>query len=230
MRRTVAALMCLLLCVLAGASPKRAPRLPKITDMEPLRFEVVDGDTLFFDAIDPTWCFPKGVRPKGDDWRREYKLVYNFNKVYPYALVGRKMMAQVDSTIAADVTRRSQRTRYVNEVERELFRIFEKDLLNMTVKQGLVLMRLVDRECGMCAYDIIKTYENGVAAGFWQFVAVLFSQNLKTRYDPEGKDRKIEELVRIWDSGKWDWFYYNIFLEFPEKVEIKTDRLSSTVR
>ena len=62
------------------------------------------------------------------DWRRYYRLVYNFNKVYPYALVGRDMMRQVDSTIAADVTKRSQRTRYINDVERELFRLFEKDI------------------------------------------------------------------------------------------------------
>ena len=162
----------------------------------PMYFELDEkGDTVFMETLDPVWIFPKGKRMRDGDWRKYYKLVYNFNKVYPYALVGRKMMAQVDSTIAADATKRSERTRYINDVEKELFRLFEQDIRHMTVTQGLVLMRLIDRECGMSAFTIIKTYENGLAANFWQLVAKLFSQNLKTRYDPtKGEDAKIEKL------------------------------------
>ena len=198
----------------------------------PMYFELDErGDTVFMETLDPVWIFPKGRRMRDGDWRRYYKLVYNFNKVYPYALVGRKMMAQVDSTIAADVSKRSQRTRYINDVEKELFRLFEQDIRHMTISQGLVLMRLVDRECGMSAYSIIKTYESGFAANFWQLVARLFSQNLKTRYDPaKGEDAKIEELCKIWDSGQWDAFYYSIFMERPAKVVIQRETLETEVR
>lgn len=198
----------------------------------PMYFELdAQGDTVFMETLDPVWIFPRGRRMRDGDWRRYYKLVYNFNKVYPYALVGRKMMAQVDSTIAADVSRRSERTRYINDVERELFRIFEKDIRNMTITQGLVLMRLVDRECGMSAFSIIKTYESGFAANFWQLVARLFSQNLKTRYDPsKGEDAKIEELCKIWDSGQWDAFYFSIFMEQPRHVVIQRETLESEVQ
>jgi len=198
----------------------------------PMYFELDEhGDTVFMETLDPVWIFPKGRRMKDNDWRNYYKLVYNFNKVYPYALVGRKMMAQVDSTIAADVSKRSERNRYVNDVEKELLRIFEKDIRQMTITQGLVLMRLVDRECGMSAYEIIKTYENGLTASFWQLVARLFSQNLKTRYDPsKGEDAKIEELCKLWDSGQWNAFYYSIFMEYPTRVVIQHDRLESEVQ
>lgn len=198
----------------------------------PMYFELDEhGDTVFMETLDPVWIFPKGRRMKDNDWRKYYKLVYNFNKVYPYALVGRKMIAQVDSTIAADATKRSERNQYINDVEKELFRLFEKDIRHMTVSQGLVLMRLVDRECGMSAFTIIKTYENGLAANFWQLVAKLFSQNLKTRYDPtKGEDAKIEELCKIWDSGQWDAFYYSIFMERPAKVVIQRETLETEVR
>ena len=92
-------------------------------------------------------------------------------------------------------------------------------------------MRLVDRECGMPPYDIIKTYINGFAAGFWQAVARLFGSDLKKRYDPsQGQDAKIEKLVGIWDSGDWDSFYYSIFWERPPKVIIKAEILESSVR
>ena len=198
----------------------------------PMYFEVdAQGDTVFMETLDPVWIFPKGRRMRDGDWRRYYKLVYNFNKVYPYALVGRKMMAQVDSTIAADVSKRSERNRYINDVEKELFRLFEKDIRNMTINQGLVLMRLVDRECGMSAFSIIKTYENGLAANFWQLVARIFSQNLKTRYDPtKGEDAKIEELCKIWDSGQWDSFYFSIFMERPAHTVIQRETLDSEVQ
>ena len=197
----------------------------------PMLFQVDEkGDTVYIDQLDPVWVFPRGRGMKKGDWRQYYKQVYYFNRVYPYALVGRKMMAQVDSTIAADVTKRSQRTKYVNDVEKELFRIFEKDIRNMTINEGVVLLRLVDRECGMSGYEIIKNYESGFAAGFWQLVAKLFSQDLKSKYDPNGRDAKLEEMVQIWDSGQWDAFYYSIFMERPGKTVIPAERLNSTIR
>lgn len=228
-KRFAILLLCLLAsCLQAGICDAQTTR--KITGT-PMYYEVMpQGDTMFFDTLDPIWVFPRGRGMKKGDWRKEYKLVYNFNKVYPYALVGRKMMAQVDSTMAADVSKRSQRTRYINDVEKELLRLFEKDIRNMTISQGLVLMRLVDRECGMTAYNIVKTYESGFAANFWQLVAKIFSQDLKTKYDPKGKDSKIEELVQIWDSGQWDQFYFSVFWEPPRKTVIKTDELSSEVK
>jgi len=221
----VAAFLTILLCLPCEGQTKRRVR------GTPMRYEVINGDTVFVDVLDPIWVFPKGRKMKSGDWRREYRLVYNFNKVYPYALVGRRMMAQVDSTIVADVTKRSQRNQYITDVEKELFRIFEKDLRNMTVTQGGILMRLVDRECGMPPYDIIKTYINGFAAGFWQAVARLFGSDLKKRYDPsQGQDAKIERLIEIWDSGAWDSFYYSIFWERPPKVILKAETLDSEVR
>jgi len=178
------------------------------------------GDTVYVDYLKAAKIYDKLPRQKGRDWRKYYKLVYNFNKSYPFALAGRKMMAQVDSTIAADELKRAKKDSYVKDVERELFRKYEGQLRKMTVSQGALIMRLVDRECGMCPYTIIKDYLNGCAAGFWQAVAKCFGSDLKRRYDPEGEDAAIEELVRIWDEGDWEAFYYSIFWEMPEKVVI----------
>ncbi len=156
-------------------------------------YEVHDGDTTFFDTIDPIWVFPRGRGfKKSGDWRREYRLVYNFNKIYPYALVGRKLMAQVDSTIAADATKRSQRTQYINQVEKELLSLFTADIKNMTTSQGLLLMRLVDRECGMSAYTIIKEYESGFAANFWQI-----GRTSRPATTPRARTPRLRNLCRF---------------------------------
>ena len=217
-----------------GAAPQRQQALGEVKVSGYPMFYRVDekGDTVYMDSLDPVWIFPKGKKMGKGDWRRYYRLVHQFNKVYPYALAGRKMMAQVDSTLQADASKRSERNRYIKDVEKELFRLFEADIRGMTVREGLVLMRLVDRECGMNAFEIIKTYENGFAANFWQLVAKLFSQDLKTRYDPASneEDARIEELCKIWDAGQWDGFYYSIFYEYPKKTVIKSERLQSEVR
>lgn len=210
---------------------RRAVRAVSPDSLFLMKWEVNEnGDTIFTEELRPARVFARQPRQKGREWRKYYKLVFNFNKVYPYALVGRNMMAQVDSTLAAEPLKRSERSQYIKSVEKELFRLFEKDIRKMTISQGMVLLRLVDRECGMPPYDIIKTYEGSFAAGFWQFVAKLFDADLKKRYDPEDKDRQIEELVGIWDSGDWDAFYWSIFWENPPRTVISAQRLSSQVK
>ncbi len=217
--------------ILASALSAEAQSVRRVTGT-PMYYRVDEaGDTTFLDTLDPVWCFPRGRKIQSKDWRNYYKLVFNFNKVYPYALVGRKMMAQVDSTIAADVSKRSQRRQYIHDVERELLRLFENDIRRMTITQGFVLMRLVDKECGMSPFEIIDTYEGSFAANFWQLVARLFSHNLKTRFNPKNseEDARIEELCKIWDSGQWNNFYFSIFMEYPTRTVIATETLKSEV-
>ena len=226
MKKSALILLAVLLCL--EAFPQRAKK--QVSGYPMYFFVEENGDTTFVDELDPAWVFPRGTRLRKGDWRKHYKLVYNFNKVYPYALAGKKMMAQVDSVIAADVTRRSQRNAYTHDVMMELFEIFGGDIRKMTVSQGVVLMRLVDRECGIPPYDILKEYRSSFSAGFWQFIAKLFGQNLKKRYDPEGEDARLEVLVKIWNRGHWDSFYYAILFEYPARTVIKRERLKSTVQ
>ena len=65
------------------ASGKDRPSKPRTPKGTPMFYEVFDGDTVYMDVIDPVWVFPKGRKAGKDDWRKQYKLVYNFNKVYP---------------------------------------------------------------------------------------------------------------------------------------------------
>ncbi|MDE7126342.1 MAG: DUF4294 domain-containing protein, partial [Bacteroidales bacterium] len=143
--------------------------------------------------------------------------------VYPYALVARKLVERADSTIAADGLRRGKRDKYINDVQKELFSVFEKPLRNLTVTQGALLMKLIDRECGKSSYLLIKDYKNGMAAGFWQGIAKMFGTNLKAPYDPDGEDKATEELVKLWDDGEFEGLYYSLFWEYPKLPEIPAE-------
>jgi hypothetical protein len=74
-----------------------------------------------------------------------------------------------------------------------------------------MMIRLVDREVGMPPYDIIKKYLGKVNAAFWQGVAKLFKGNIKQRYEPEGEDADLEQLVKAWNYGEFDELYEFLF-------------------
>lgn len=197
---------------------RRRPPVPPSTPQY-LQYEIINGDTVYMDILRPSMISQFGKR-KGKEWRQYYRLVWNFSKTYPYALVARKLIQQTDSTFAADDLSRRKRDKYVNKVQDELFQAFEEPMRNMTVSQGQLLMKLIDREVGKSSYYIIKDYKNGIAAGFWQGIARMFGSNLKKHYDPNGEDKAVEELVRKWDSGEFPALYFSIFGEYPKNVEI----------
>ena len=182
---------------------------------------IVEGnDTIYIDEIRAAKVYSKLPRQKGKDWRKYYRLVHNFSKAYPYALVARKLVIEADSTIAADRLKGAKREKYINKVQKELFDVFEGQMRNLTVSQGALIMKLVDREVGKSSYNIIKGYKSGLTAGFWQGVAKMFGSDLKKPYDPEGEDMNTEELVQIWEAGDFPAFYWSLFWQDPPEVPI----------
>lgn len=185
-----------------------------------MRYIVEGKDTIYLDEIRASKVYSRLPKQKGKEWRKYYRLVHNFSKAYPYALVARKLVHEADSTIAADNLKWAKRDKYVNTVQKELFKVFESQMRKMTVSQGALLMKLIDREVGKSSYNIIKDYKNGVAAGFWQGIAKFFGTDLKKPYDPEGDDKLTEELVRIWEAGDFQAFYFSIFWKDPPVMPI----------
>lgn len=185
-----------------------------------LRYIVEGKDTIYIDQIRASKVYARVPKQKGREWRRYYRLVHNFSKAYPYALVARKLVIEADSTIAADKLKGVRRDRYVSSVQKELFDAFEGQMRKMTVSQGALLMKLIDREVGKSSYSIIKDYKNRIAAGFWQGIARMFGTDLKKPYDPEGEDKLTEELVEIWEAGDFPAFYWSLFWKDPPEVII----------
>ena len=183
------------------------------------------GDTSYYDSIDPAWIYPKGYRGNKRDLKKYYRLVYNFNKVYPYALLASDMERQVDRHISENSLRRRKKEKYINRLQEELLDAYEKPLRNMTISQGKLLIKLVDREIGKSPYSVIKNYKSGLSAGFWQGVARVFGQDLKSHYDPKGEDRMTEYLVEKWQRGEFDALYYSIFWEMPKHPDIVSKQI-----
>lgn len=221
--RHTALIAILILTAATAAGQERAKK--QITPQEYgrnqlMQYKVEGRDTIYMEELPAARVYERLPRQKGKEWRQYYRLVYNFSKVYPCAIVARKLVERADSTITADNLKRGKRDRYINAVQDELFTVFEKPLRSLTITQGALLMKLIDREVGKSSYLIIKDYKNGMAAGFWQGIAKLFGSDLKTPYDPQGADRETEELVNLWETGGFEGLYYSLFWEYPKAPEI----------
>ena len=209
-----------MITICAGQTPDVPPQARGGSKSGYMGYRIEHGDTSYYDSIDPAWIFPRGFRGSKRDLKKYYRLVYNFNKVYPYALLAKDMESQVDRHISENSLRRRKKEKYINRLQEELLDAYEKPLKGMTISQGKLLIKLVDREIGKSPYNVIRSYKSGISAGFWQGVAKVFGQDLKSHYDPKGEDKMTEYLVEKWQRGEFDALYYSIFWEMPKHPDI----------
>lgn len=112
------------------------------------------------------------------------RLRYNVEKVYPYAKIFARHFTYLHNTLKT-IEDPTIRESFKNKVEKDLFGRYEKDLRDMTITQGKILIKLLHREQGQTAFEGIKDLKSGAAAVFWQGVARIFGNNLKSEYDPD---------------------------------------------
>jgi len=184
-----------------------------------MKFFIANGDTIFVDELVPAIVYNKPRGKQNKEWRLYYKLVYNFGKAYPYALLAKQEMDGTDEYIAKYHLKGRKKEKYVKSLEIKLFNKFEKPLRHFSFSQGHLLLRLIDRELGMTPYYLVKNYENGITAAFWQGIAKIFKSDMKKPYDKFGIDQQTEELVKIYKAGNFNYLYYNIFGKFPPEPE-----------
>ncbi len=139
---------------------------------------------------------------KNDAERRQYyRLVYNVKKVYPYAALAGVKLGELNEHYLSLKTDK-ERKAYSKKVEEELKSEFEGELKKLTITQGRILLRLVDRETGNTTYEILKDFRGSMSAFFWQTVARVFGSNLKSTYDPtKGEDKTIEQIIMQIEEG-----------------------------
>ena len=185
-----------------------------------MRMLVENGDTTYLEQLPPIFIFGIGGKKSEKQWQDYYKLVWRFARVYPYAMAAGEIQHKVDSVIEVNHYGMIKKDRLVESVQKQLFKNLEKSFRDMTVSQGALLMKLIDRETGQSSYSIIKEYKNGIAAGFWQGIAKLFDNDLKAPYDPMGADAQVEDLVHIWHAGEFPNLYRSVFWEDPPVIVV----------
>ncbi len=132
--------------------------------------------------------------------RRDKRLVRNVKKAYPYSKIAGIKLKELDEELAK-IQSEAKQKEYIKNAEKEIMNEFEKDLRKLTITQGIILVKLIDRETGLTSYEVIKDLKGGFSAFFWQGIARIFGNNLKAEYNPEGEDAMIEDIVRGIEAG-----------------------------
>jgi hypothetical protein len=160
-----------------------------------------DGVTMPEVDIKEVTVVPRNRPEKRSDYRKYERLVYNIKRVYPYAIMVRIRLNQVNEAMK-NITDEKSRREYMKSVEKDVFAEYEDDMRQMTISQGRLLIKLIDRETQNTSYELIKDYRGKFSAAFWQSIARIFGTNLKEEYDPYGDDAIIELIINELDAGR----------------------------
>ncbi|UCG27381.1 MAG: DUF4294 domain-containing protein [Bacteroidales bacterium] len=172
----------------------------KLEDFEIITSTYIDGDTIPHMTIEEVLVYPRPKFNSRRQIRRYSRLIANIKKVYPFARLAREKLAEMDrhiSTLPSDLEKR----RYVKQMEDELFSDYEDDLKKLTIAQGRLLIKLIDRETGDTTYEWVKELKGSISAFFWQALARIFGSNLKTEFDAAGRDRLINDIIIMIEAG-----------------------------
>ncbi len=185
----------ILLCLMVTSLPKQV--FAQTSQYDTVRVEAFitpEGDTIpqsWLPTVLVSAVQTRALRNYWNNWTRLRNAVY---VTYPYAISASKVIRSVNAQLA-NVTDEKQRKQIIKSREKELKRDFADKVTNLSVYQGKVLMKLINRETGNNCYQLIKEYKGGLNAGIWQTVAFVFGSSLKQPYHPKGDDVEIEKLV-----------------------------------
>lgn len=161
---------------------------------------IENGDTILVIELKPVDIIAPREFASRREARRYNRLVINVKTVYPYARLAGIMFREYLEELEQYETERERR-QFTKEAENMVRDTFEEDLKRLTFSQGLILLKLIDRETQHTSYDILRDFRGAFSAVFWQSLGRLFGFNLKTTYDPEGEDAMIEEVVQLIEAG-----------------------------
>lgn len=163
---------------------------------------VTNGDTLYIHELPEVNVLPKPrTEFKNRRQRRYYgRLLRDVKKTLPYAKMAGEMLVQVNDSLQTIPTQKGKNN-YLKTVEKALFSEYEPVLRKMSMRQGRVFIKLIDRECQVTSYEVVQIYRGNFSAFFWQGVARVFGSDLKSDYDALGDDLLMEEIVLLVEAG-----------------------------
>ena len=161
-----------------------------------------NGDTLPFVNLEPVQIVTEFRFTNKRHLEMWTRTKYNVKVVYPYAILAAAKLKEYDRELA-QIGDEGLRKKFIKKCERDLRTEFEDELKALTVSQGKILMKLIDRESGKTTYDVVKQMRGAFQAAMWQTVALVFGHNLKVGYDANVEDIMIERAVKLVESGRF---------------------------
>ena len=163
---------------------------------------IVDGDTMALVNLKEVIILPPHEFHSKKEVLKYAKLVRNVKKVLPYAKIARTKLLLIESEVEK-ISTEAERKEFIKHAEKSLKEDFQDEITNLTMSQGRILIKLIDRETGNTSYALIKELKGSFSAFLYQSIARLFGENLKDEYDAKGDDKLIEEIVIRIENGEY---------------------------
>ena len=196
----------LLACTLAGhaqepAATATSPAADLAAPPTLARMCVYQGDTIPYVKLPTLYVF-RPVRFKNKRQKKQYdKLVRDVKLVLPIAKEVRMIVIETYQYLQT-LPDKKARDRHIKAVERDLKERYTPRLKKLTLNQGKLLIKLVDRETHSTGYELVRAFMGKLKATFYQTFAALFGASLKKEYDPLGNDILTEQVILMVESGQ----------------------------
>lgn len=187
----------ILLCSILGTANAQDKTLPtpKLGKNDTIRTFLVEYDGEMIPWMPLSEVAIRDARIfKTEADRKAFRLLkYNVYKVIPYAHFAGDRYRKLQRDLAMTGDKRKQKE-LMKQCEEDIKTKFA-EVKNLTISQGEILIKLVDRETENSTYDLLKDMKGGLKAFMFQSVARIFGHNLKQKYDRD-EQRDIEAILQ----------------------------------
>lgn len=168
-----------------------------------MEYEIIDGDTIPSVLLSPVSVVASKERTYIEEYRYQ-KLKKKVLKVYPYANEVAAIINEIDS-VTSGLKKKRYEKKYLKKLEKDLKNNFKEKLKKLTITEGKVLTKLINRQTGVTLHSIIKEYKSGFVASFWNTLAQKYGYSLKKPYDPETDDfdKDVESIVQSLETSDY---------------------------
>ena len=137
--------------------------------------------------------------------RKWNRTKFYVKSVYDYSVISSAMLSAFEDTLST-ISKQRNKNKYLKKANKMLKKEFGEEIKDMSITRGTYLMKLIYRNTGLTAYDIIKKYRGSGTAFWFQALCTISGQDLKKEYDPDNEDFLINQAVRLIESGDMTYF------------------------
>jgi hypothetical protein len=191
-------------CMTIQAQDNTQKAEPKLMLIRPegLQFGTVEGnDTIPVVILKEVLVFQPLVFKNAKEEREYNKLIRDVKKTLPFAKLVYETLIETYEYIET-LPDDKARDAHLKKMEKELFAQYKPELKKLTLTQGKLLIKLIDRECNQSSYNLVGAFLGKFRAGFWNLFASMLGASLKSEYDPKGKDAMTERIVLLVERGQ----------------------------
>ncbi|WP_424000483.1 DUF4294 domain-containing protein [Maribacter sp. IgM3_T14_3] len=223
-------LFIILTTVFVGNAQVEEQELDSITE----KMIIIAGDSLLQNsiALEEAYVFGKLKFSSYDDKLRYYILRRKTQKVYPYAKMAAERLVELNDSLAA-IKNNRKRKKYTKKVQKFIEEEFSEELKKLTRTEGQILVKLIYRQTGATAFDLVKDLRNGWRAFWYNTTAKLFSISIKEEFHPDliEEDYLIEDILqRAFSQGKLerqetvlDYDYDKLYNKWKRTTKVPKD-------